>query len=407
MKILIVAHKPPYPPVDGGSLATLNMCLGLANAGNDVSVLTMSTSKYPSSMERIPSEIHAQINFEILHVHLKTTILSGLFNVVFTRKPYNIQRYLTPTFKILLHRTIKEKKFDLVQLEGLYLAPYIKTIRNAFDGPIVMRAHNVEHIIWGNLARDTDSKFKAWYFKHISKRLAHLEQKLGKRIDALVAISNPDRDWFLNNNFRKPSITIPAGYFPNYKEYDAEKLENPAICYIGALDWTSNTEGLFWFIDWVWPRIQADIPNIELHIAGRNASEELAERLMVERNIVFHGQVADSAEFLSKFPIMIVPLLAGSGIRVKIIEGMFLKKAIVASSVAAKGIDAKHGEQILIADSPEVFATSVCNLINSPETVNYLAENANKFASNNYDAVNLALKLTHFYNELCKTNNNL
>lgn len=402
MKILVVSHKPPYPPVDGGALATLNMCLGLAKAGNEVTVLTLSTPKHPSSPERIPSDIHAQINFEILHIQLKTTILGGLFNIIFTRRPYNIQRYLSPMFRRLLKRTIREKNFDIIQLEGLYLTPYISTLRKAFHGPIVMRAHNVEHHIWENLANDEQNKFKAWYFRHISKRLSLLEKKLYKRVDALVAISNPDKEWFLANNFNKPAITIPAGYFPNFKEYDTDKSDNPSICYIGALDWIPNTEGLFWFIDWVWPRIQAEIPNIELHIAGRNASEELAERLMMERNIIFHGQVADSAEFLSKCSIMIVPLLSGSGIRVKIIEGMFLKRAIVATSIAAKGIEAVHGEHIYIADSPEVFAIEVCNLLNSPETVNKIAQNAQVYASNNYDAVNLASKLTHFYKDLCK-----
>lgn len=402
MKILVVAHKPPYPPVDGGTLATLNMCLGLAKAGNQVSVLTLSTPKHPSSMERIPSEIHAILNFQIFHIHLSNSLLKNLFNLVFSSKPYNIQRYYNPFFKRLLQRTIKEKGFDLIQLEGLYLTPYLKSIRNSFDGPITMRAHNVEHHIWENLAREEENKLKKWYFNLLSDRLATVEKKICKKVDALVAISNPDMEWFIKNNFNKPAITIPAGYFPNTSLRDIEQQENPTICYIGALDWLPNTEGLYWFIDWVWPRIQAEIPDIEFHIAGRNASEELAERLMVERNIIFHGQVADSAEFLSKFPVMVVPLLSGSGIRVKIIEGMFLNRAIVTTSIAVKGIDATHNEHLLIADSPEVFAISVCNLVNSLESISRIAQNAQIFASENYDATNLATKLTDFYKDLGK-----
>lgn len=402
MRILVVAHKPPYPPVDGGTLATLNMCLGLAKTGNEVTVLTLSTPKHPGSMERIPAEIHALLNFEIFHIYLSNNIIRYILNLIFTRKPYNIQRYLSPTFKRIIRRTINEKHFDIVQLEGLYLISYVNTIRKDFNGPIIMRSHNVEHHIWENLSVESESKLKKWYFKLLAKRISSIEKRINKNVDGLVAISNPDKDWFIKNNFDKPSITIPAGYFPNEKVFDSETYENPTICYIGALDWLPNTEGLFWFIDWVWPRIQSEIPNVELHIAGRNASEELADRLMMERNIVFHGQVADSAEFLSKCSIMIVPLLTGSGIRVKIIEGMFLKRAIVATSVAAKGIEAKHGEQIFIADSPEVFAIEVCNLLNSPETVDRIAQNAHTFASNNYDAINLASKLTLFYKDLCE-----
>jgi len=402
MRILVVAHKPPYPPVDGGTLATLNMCLGLAKAGNSVTVLTLSTPKHPGSMERIPADVHALINFEIFHIFLSNNIIRYILNLIFTRKPYNIQRYLSPTFKRIIRRTIREKKFDVVQLEGLYLISYVNTIRKDFDGPIVMRAHNVEHHIWENLSVEADSKLKKWYFQLLAKRIASIEKRISKSVDALVAISNPDKDWFTSNNFHNPSITIPAGYFPNTKIFDTELYENPTICYIGALDWLPNTEGLLWFIDWVWPRIQSEIPNIEFHIAGRNAPEELAERLIIERNIVFHGQVADSAEFLSKFPIMVVPLLSGSGIRVKIIEGMFLNKAIIATSIAAKGIEANHGEEIFIADSPEIFAVSVCNLIKSPEIATKIAQKGQKFALENYDATNLANKLTQFYKDLGK-----
>lgn len=400
MKILVVAHKPPYPPIDGGTLATLNMCLGLAKAGNQVSVITLSTPKHPGSIERIPPEIHALINFQIHHISLSNSIIRNVLNIFFSRQPYNIVRYINSNFKKLLRRSIQEKEFDLIQLEGLYLTPYISTIRSVFNGPVVLRAHNVEHHIWGNLARDEENRFKKLYFRILAQRLALLEKKIHKKVDALIAISTPDLDWFKNNDFNKPSICIPAGYFPNKKVYDIEPQENPTICYIGALDWLPNTEGLFWFIDWVWPRIQSEFPDIEFHIAGRNASEELAERLMVERNIIFHGQVADSAEFLSKCKIMIVPLLSGSGIRVKIIEGMFLNRAIVATSIAVKGIDATHNEHILIADSPEVFAISVCNLINSEEITNRIALKAQEFATEHYDAKNLAIKLTEFYKNL-------
>lgn len=400
MKILVVAHKPPYPPIDGGTLATLNMCLGLAKAGNQVSVITLSTPKHPGSIERIPPEIHGLINFQIHHISLSNSIIRNILNIFLSRQPYNIVRYINSNFKKLLRRSIQEKEFDLIQLEGLYLTPYINSIRKVFNGPVVLRAHNVEHHIWGNLARDEENLFKKLYFRVLAKRLATVEKKIYKKVDALIAISNPDLEWFRNNDFNKPSICIPAGYFPNKKKYDIEPQENPTICYIGALDWLPNTEGLFWFIDWVWPRIQSEIPNIEFHIAGRNASEELAERLMVERNIIFHGQVADSAEFLSKCKIMIVPLLSGSGIRVKIIEGMFLNRAIVATSIAVKGIDAIHNEHILIADSPEVFAISACNLINSEEIANRIAMKAQEFATEHYDAKNLAVKLTEFYKNL-------
>ncbi len=83
--------------MDGGTLATLNMCIGLVKAGNTVTVLTLSTPKHPSSIERIPESLLSEINFEILSIPLTTTPFGYFYNILFTRRPYNIQRYFSKT----------------------------------------------------------------------------------------------------------------------------------------------------------------------------------------------------------------------------------------------------------------------------------------------------------------------
>ncbi len=97
---------------------------------------------------------------------------------------------------------------------------------------------------------------------------------------------------------------------------------------------------------------------------------------------------------------MVVPLLSGSGIRIKIIEGMHLQRAIVATSIAAKGIDIVHDEHILIADTPDDFAEAVCSLIYNPDRGKRIALNAKKHAYQNFDAIVLAKKLTEFYQKI-------
>lgn len=401
MKILVISHKPPYPPIDGGTLATLNMCLGLAHAGNQVSVLTLSTPKHPGAVKRIPKEILSRINFDIIHIPLITNPTGYMLNFLLSRMPYTIQRYKSTAFKKLIIKTLKAFNFDIVQIEGIYLYPYIKTIRKHFKGKLVYRAHNVEHHIWENLADEENNQLKSRYFGILANRLARIERKLNEMLDALIAISEPDRIWFEKNGFNKPSITIPAGYFPvKPLAADIEPFNQPCICYIGALDWLPNSEGLIWFIDWVWPRIQSAFPNVEFHIAGKNANDKLAERLMIERNIIFHGQVSNSSEFLLKCPVMVVPLFSGSGIRVKIIEGMFLNRAIVATSLAVQGITATHNRHFLIANTPNDFADSVCSLLQSSEKTNLLARNAREFARKEFDAATLAKRLTHFFEQL-------
>lgn len=382
-------------------MATLNMCLSLAKTGNRVTVLAISTIKHPSKVEQIPYNIRTAIEFDFKHIDLKTSIFGGIANFLLSRYPYNIQRYIKKSFKELITRYLQTNTYDIVQLEGLYLEPYIRTVRRAFQGKIAMRTHNVENHIWRSLARDEKILYKRLYFNVLSRRLARLEKRLNKRVDALVAISEPDRQWFLSHNLTKPSITIHVGYFKkNQQNHHIEQMPPWAFAYIGALDWIPNYDGLIWFIDWIWPHIQAEIPEAEFHIAGRNAQIELAERLIAERKIIFHGQVVDSSEYICAFPIMVVPLLSGSGLRVKIVEGMFLGRAIVCTSAAIAGIDVKDRQHVLIADTPDQFADRVIELIQNPELVRELMTNAMNYASTHYDAINLAAKLTNFYTQL-------
>lgn len=399
MKFLIIAHKPPYPPVDGGTIATLNMCIGLAQAGHDVTLLATTTMKHPGEVGLIPSEIRNAMHIEYMHISLETNLLDGIINFVFSKRPYNIERYIKPEFKQLISRYLSTEQYDIVQLEGLYLEPYIDTIRRNHSGPIVLRAHNVENNIWQSLSHEEPNRYKKWYFGLLHRRLLRTETHLNQRIDALVAISEPDRQWFVAHGLTKPSITMPMGYFSKATPAGEQQ---PATCfaYIGALDWIPNYEGLMWFIHRTWPHIQAQEPDAEFHIAGRNAQASLAEQLLTERKIIFHGQVPSATDYLNNYPIMVVPLQSGSGIRVKIVEGMFMGRAIVCTSSAIMGIDVRHEQHVLIADTPEEFANHVVTLMRNTELREKLARNAQEFASKHYDAVRLAQSLTEFYQSL-------
>ncbi|MBQ9470738.1 MAG: glycosyltransferase family 4 protein [Bacteroidales bacterium] len=399
MKILVISHKPPYPPVDGGTIATLNMCLGMAQVGHEVTLLSTTTLKHPGEVGQIPDSIRTFMHVEYHHIDLRTNMRDGALNFVFSRWPYNIVRYIKRSFKQLINRYLSTERYDVVQLEGLYLLPYVGTIRRSHQGPIALRAHNVENSIWLSLASDEPNRYRQMYFKLLHRRLLRMEVQLNGSVDALVAISELDRLWFVEHGLQKPAITVPMGYF---RCPDGACPQHPAtsFAYIGALDWIPNYEGLMWFIDGAWRRIQADVPEAEFHIAGRNAQSSLAEHLLAERKIIFHGQVPSATEYIGSYPIMVVPLQSGSGIRVKIVEGMFMGRAIVCTSSAIKGIEVEHGQHVLVADTPEGFAAHVVELMRNPELRQRLAQNAQAFASTRYDAVGLSRRLTEFYQSL-------
>ena len=224
-----------------------------------------------------------------------------------------------------------------------------------------------------------------------------LEKNLIRQIDILVSISDRDLKKIKKLGYSGPAITIPTGL--NMEDYEAipPAIEN-SIFFIGSLDWMPNQEGLNWFIDEVLPYLIKTNTSFTFHVAGRNAPEELTEKFQ-HPNIVYHGEVENARAFMQKYEVMAVPLLTGSGIRIKIIEGMAMGKPVVTSVIGAEGIPATDRKQIFIANEPETFAQDLILLLNNNQLREQVSVEARKFILGNFDTFELSSRLTEFYKQ--------
>lgn len=399
MNILILANKPPFPAKDGSSLATLNMAKGLAKAGNKVTVLAISTPKHKCKLEWIPKEIIVLIDIKLIYVNTKINPLKGVWNLIFSSFPYNVERFISKNYSLTLKNIINSNIFDIIQLEGLYLVPYLIEIQKLTKTPVVYRSHNIEHEIWERISKNEKNWIKAKYFSLLSKRILRMEISISTQVNALVAISQRDEQWFQANGFSKPTISIPMGYTkPELINFTG--LANSDICFIGSLDWIPNQEGLYWFLNDIWPRILNDCPSVSFHIAGRNTPKSINDRLKKEKSVIFHGEVESATEYLSRYSILAVPILSGSGMRVRIVEGMMLGNVIVTTTIGLEGINATNREHVIIADEPKDFAEAIIELIRIPVLKNSIAKKARIFATDNFDTSALTEKLETFYKKL-------
>ena len=128
MNILQIANKFPYPPKDGGSIATLSLSRSFASLGHRVTILAINTSKHFTDPSLIPAELSSQIRFISVPVDTDIRIMQLLRNFLFSRMPYNAVRFISPVFDQKFKELLSSEKFDIIQLEGVYLAPYLPTI---------------------------------------------------------------------------------------------------------------------------------------------------------------------------------------------------------------------------------------------------------------------------------------
>ena len=174
MRILLLCNKPPYPASEGGPMAMNSIITGLLEAGHQVKVLAINSEKYNVKESDIPEEYKQKTGIELIDVDLTVKPLNAFLNL-FTRKSYHAERFISEEFKKRLAEVLDKEQFDVVQLEVLFMAPYVETIRQHSKAMIVLRAHNVEHKIWERIAKDTKSPLKRWYINHLAKTLKEFE----------------------------------------------------------------------------------------------------------------------------------------------------------------------------------------------------------------------------------------
>jgi glycosyltransferase involved in cell wall biosynthesis len=167
--------------------------------------------------------------------------------------------------------------------------------------------------------------------------------------------------------------------FPD--QYQQEMV--PEILHLGTMSWLPNIEGVLWFIRSVWPIIKASNPNTHLTIAGKNPPPEI--KALSEETVTVTGYVSDPTPYLRKTGVFIVPLISGSGMRVKILDAWRWGLPTVSTSLGAEGILYKDNENILIADHPLEFADATLKILTQPELRNSLRVNGRRWVEEHYD----------------------
>jgi glycosyltransferase involved in cell wall biosynthesis len=394
MTLLQITNRIPYPLTDGGAIAVYNVTKYMHLAGNKVILASLNTNKHyqePSVMEEF-AEVHTT------NIKTDLSLLNAVNNLLFSSIPYNIQRFLSQEFSELLQKLIQKYNPDIIQLEGLHLCLYIHAIQSVSKAPIILRAHNVEFEIWERLAKNEKNLLKKLYLKNLSKKIRKFEIDHINLLDGIIAISSKDAKQFLEWGFKGPITYVPVGVSEKWLSQPLI-FEEPIkkIGFLGSLEWLPNVQGLEWFLNNIWLEFHKNFPKIELHIAGRNPSKKVLN--WNYPNVKIHGEVPDALKFLQQFSLLIVPLLSGSGMRVKVIESMALGKCIITSNVGAEGIEIENKKNILIADTPQEWLNMLNLAVQNMNIIKEIGFNARSFVKEHYQWENLVCKMINFYQQ--------
>jgi polysaccharide biosynthesis protein PslH len=383
LQLLLLTPQLPYPPRQGASLRNFNIIQGLSGQYE----LTLLSYLEPGQTAD-PHTIEPLLKLCAVVQTVPLTPRPGwlrLAQMLFSRQPDMAHRLNRPEFAAALRQLLRDNQFDIVQIEGIELAPFIRIVKELLpQSKIIFDDHNAE----AELQRrafltdlGTPRRWPAAFYSWVqARRLRRFERWACETADGVTAVSALDAKLLQE---LVPGLAVTA--IPNC--IDVEQYSQPGetpipfdLVFIGKMDYRPNIDAMLWFAQEIWPMIVERRPETTLAVVGQQPHARLAP-LRALPNVAITGQVESVRPYLDGASVFIMPFRLGSGTRLKLIEAMAAGKAIVATPSGAEGFPLYNDKELLLATQPADFALSVLHLLGQPSERERLGQNARQFAA--------------------------
>jgi glycosyltransferase involved in cell wall biosynthesis len=294
------------------------------------------------------------------------------------RRVYTQYIFDSSAFRERLGELLRTRSFDLVHMDSLDLATYLPMCEGL---PVVCVHHNVESELLRRRAPVQGRAFARAYFRYQADRMKREEQDWIGRIALNVVVSEGDRDQFAGFVPEARFAVVPNGVDVN--EFRPKPAQGDGLAYIGGTNWFPNLDALDFFCESILPHLRAAGVEIPVRWVG-SASNEEQRRYADSFGVQLTGYVDDVRPFMRDTLCNIVPLRAGGGTRLKVLNSWAMGKAIVSTSIGCEGLDARDGENILIRDDPREFAEAILQLRSDDSLRSKLEQGARSTAERCY-----------------------
>ncbi len=387
MRILFLTPQLPYPPQKGTALRNWGLIHGLAPR-HELSLLSFRAPEEDTGLPQPLVDACEQV---------KTVPQPGrslrerLRDMLATRRPDMALRLKSDVYAQRLADWLARESFDVVQIEGIELAPYIDVIDAVAQDPLVVfDDHNCEYVLQRRVfftdlrspARWTGAAYSCVQWL----RLRHYEAQVCRRADQVLAVSEADADALRRLVPELDPSVVPNGI--DTSRYRPSPVETPSgkdsLVFTGTMDFRPNVDAVLWFARETLPLIQAEIPDVHFTVVGQRPHRRL-DPLKRNPSVTLTGRVEDVRPYIADATLYVAPLRMGGGTRLKLLEAMAMGKAIVATRLGAEGYPVTNGDELVLADTPTDFAERVIGLLRSPDRRAAVGKTARAFVERRYD----------------------
>ncbi len=376
LRILIVTPSLPYPLIWGFGIRVYQIVKYLAQR-HHVSLLAYAgpgDEDRVSALQRTGAVIHAVVRDESTTASKRRAQLTSLFS------PASFQRQdlESNSMQAAIDRVLAAEPFDIIQVES--------TPMSGFDFgsrvPVLLDEHNIEYELLYRTFQTERSPVRKLYNWVEYRKFRGEERRSWTHSSGCILTSHREEAILRRYAPQTPTRVVPNGVDIEYFRPSPGRGDPNSIVFVGVMHYRPNVDAALYFIHEILPHIVRARPNAKFTLVGGGAPEEL--RRLAGPNVVLAGKVPDTRPYVSQAGVLVVPLRMGSGTRLKVLEGLAVGRPLVTTSLGCEGIEAAHGEHLLIADDPLDFARSVLRVLDDAELTASLGRQGRKLVEERY-----------------------
>jgi glycosyltransferase involved in cell wall biosynthesis len=360
MHLLWLSHFIPYPPRGGAHQRSYNLLRHAAGLYETTFVAFNLQGNSPRELAEWQGELEKYC-FRVIfwETPVKWKSLRWGANLalsVLRPEPYSCWCFWSPGIENKWEALLHAHPSALVHFDSIDLALFAGA---AAGFRKVLNHHNCESAMARRRAEAEPNPAKKRYLDSEASKLLGLETRMCPRFDMNLAVSQADVQVLRSRSPKAQFHVVENGTDTGYFTPPPAPPEPDTLVFTGSLNWYPNISAIQFFVREVWPQVKRERPGVQLYTVGMKPSKSLVAFLGRDPQITLVDSPPDVRPWMANASVFICPMTDGGGTKVKILDAMAMGKAVVSTSVGAEGLEVKHGENILIADTSQDFAARV------------------------------------------------
>jgi polysaccharide biosynthesis protein PslH len=396
MRVLLLTQVLPYPPDSGPKIKTYHVIKYLAQRHRVTLVAFVRDTDKPEYIAHLKTLCERVITVPIQRAASRDLVFLG--KSLLSGQPWMMLRDERPEMRTALAELAATSQFDIVHADQLNMGQY------ALPFPSGRKVLDLHNALWVLYKRMSEAQSFTNPMKYLLMRdwplLKRYEAEMCRRFDAVTAVSEEDKAALIEAGAPSDMTVIPIAVDLDSQPYIQRQPKGPHIIHIGTMYWPANINAINWFLDAIYPLIKARLPEVRCTLIGARPPESIIERAKTDPSLTVTGYVDDPLPYLQDASMMIVPLKAGGGMRVKILNALAQGIPMVTTTVGCEGIAVTHDKDILIADEPSAFAEASLRLLTDADLNQRISQNGREMVMQRYDYREAVKPLDDIYAEI-------